>query len=223
MTSDPGSAATTNSVVIVDDHPLFRRGLADLLGDDDVTVLAEAGTVEDGLAAVEAHNPDVVIMDLHLPDGSGVTAIRHLTSAQPDVRVLVLSMDSTDAAVIAALRAGASGYLLKETAAESIGDTVAAMIRGELVIDARLAPRIVGLLTSERTVSSLDGLTTREMEVLELVARGLSNQEVGRKLFLAEKTVRNNITVLLSKTDLATRPALIAFARDRGLGSADLN
>lgn len=210
---------TAHSVVIVDDHPLFRRGLADLLDDDGVAVLAQASTVAEGVEAVATHQPDVVIMDLHLPDGSGVSATRHVVATYPDVRVLVLSMDSTEAAVVAALRAGARGYLLKETAAESIGATVAAMTRGELVIDGRLAPRMVGLLTSERPVTSLDGLTARECEVLDLVARGWSNHEIGRRLFLAEKTVRNNVSALLSKTDNPNRPALIAFARDRGLGT----
>jgi DNA-binding NarL/FixJ family response regulator len=213
------------TVIIVDDHPVFRRGLASLLAEEDIDVLAQAGTVAGALAAVAEHQPDVAIVDLHLPDGSGVAATRQIIARHPGVRVLVLTMDSADASTLAALRAGARGYLLKETAAESIGQTVQALARGELVLDSQLASRLAGLLSQPAAAPELAaaapelaGLTPRELEIMALVARGLSNAEIGRKLFLAEKTVRNNVTALLAKTSLPSRPALIAFARDRGIG-----
>jgi DNA-binding NarL/FixJ family response regulator len=207
------------SVVVVDDHPVFRRGLAALLAEDGIRVLAQAGTVAEALGAVAEHLPDVVILDLHLPDGSGVQATRQILADHPSVRVLILTMDSADAATLAALRAGARGYLLKETAAESIGTTVHALVRGELVLDGRLAGRLAGMLgRAESSSPELDALTARELEVLALVAQGMGNAEIGRSLFLAEKTVRNNVTAVLAKTGLPTRAALVAFARDQGLG-----
>lgn len=209
------------SVVIVDDHPVFRHGLAALLAEDGIDVLAQGGTVAEAMTAVATHQPDVVILDLHLPDGSGVQATRQLLADNPGTRILILTMDSADAATVAALRAGARGYLLKETAAESIGSTVTALMRGELVLDSRLADRIGSLLArAEVAGPELAGVTTRELGVLALVAEGLSNDQIGRRLFLAEKTVRNNVTTLLAKTGQPSRAALIVFARDRGLGGA---
>jgi DNA-binding NarL/FixJ family response regulator len=210
------------SVVVVDDHPVFRHGLATLLAEDGIDVRAQAGTVAAALAAVGEHRPDVVILDLHLPDGSGVEATRRICAQFPDTRVLVLTMDSADATTLAALRAGARGYLLKETAAESIGDTVAALVRGELVLDAALAGRLSGMLAQPvASAPDMAALSARELEVLGLVAQGLGNVDIGRRLFLAEKTVRNNVTALLAKTGAPTRSALVAFARDHGLGGPD--
>lgn len=216
--SETESGRPRPSVIVVDDHPVFRHGLVALLAEDGIDVLAQAGTMAEALAAVEAHRPDVVIMDLHLPDGSGVEATRQIIAAYPTTRLLVLTMDGTDAATLAALRAGARGYLLKETAAESIASTVFALVRGEVVLDGHLAGRLPGILS--RSTQSADGFTPREVEILALVGQGLSNAEIGRKLFLAEKTIRNNVTGLLAKTGRTTRPALIAFAHDYG-GSND--
>jgi DNA-binding NarL/FixJ family response regulator len=207
------------SVVLVDDHPVFRHGLAMLLAEDHIDVVASIGTAEDALAALADCRPDVVVMDLHLPGMSGVQAIRQVLAGQPDVRILVLTMDSADAAALAALRAGARGYLLKEAAAESIGGAISALMRGELVLDAHVADRLPSLLAQRQATESpgLDSLSSRELEVLTLVAQGLANAEIGSRLFLAEKTVRNNVTSILAKTGMASRPALIALARDRGV------
>ena len=204
------------TVVLVDDHPVFRRGLASLLAEDGIEVLASVGTLREALDAVAERAPDVVVMDLHLPDGSGVQATRQVVAEHPGVRVLVLSMDSADAAVLAALRAGARGYLLKESAADSIGRTVEAVVRGELVLDGGLAARMPGILAVAASAPpELDGLTPREFEILALVGQGLTNAEIGRRLFLAEKTVRNNVTALLSKTGSVNRPALMAYGREK--------
>jgi DNA-binding NarL/FixJ family response regulator len=216
------------TVVLVDDHPVFRHGLAALLAEDGIDVVAQAGTAADAISAVATHRPDVVVMDLHLPDLSGVQATRKILAAQPDVRILVLTMDSADAAALAALRAGARGYLLKEAAAESIGGAIAALVRGELVLDAHVADRLPSLLARREATNrpadgaapnslDIDGLSSRELEILTLVAQGLGNAEIGGRLYLAEKTVRNNVTSILAKTESATRAALIARARDLGL------
>jgi DNA-binding NarL/FixJ family response regulator len=212
--SDANRLDRRPTVIVVDDHPVFRHGLVALLAEDGIDVLAQAGTVADALAAVVAHQPDVVIMDLHLPDGSGVEATRHITAAHPSIRLLVLTMDGTDGATLAALRAGARGYLLKETAADSIANTVFALVRGEMVLDSHLAARLPAILNRPSPLPGVDGLTLRELEILALVGQGLGNAEIGRKLFLAEKTIRNNISGLLAKTGLSSRPALIAFAHD---------
>ncbi|PPK94639.1 DNA-binding NarL/FixJ family response regulator [Kineococcus xinjiangensis] len=212
-------------VVLVEDHPVYRQGLALLLAEDDITVVAEAGTAAEGLAAVAEHLPDVVVMDVHLPDRSGVQVTRHLSTHHAGVGVLVLTMDSSDDTALAALRAGARGYLLKEAAAETIGRAVAAVARGELLVAAPVAARMAGLLTRSSpgpagTVLPA-GLTVRELEVLDLVSRGLGNCEIARRLFLAEKTVRNNVTALLSKTGVGSRAALVALAHEHRLAGAE--
>lgn len=208
----------TIRVVLVDDHPVYRQGLAMLLDEDDIEVVAQAGAGEDGVRAVAEHHPDVVVMDLHLPDISGVQATRRIVAEHPGVHVLVLTMDSGNAATASALRAGARGYLLKEAAALTISRAVTTVARGELLVDASVAARLPGLLGADRAPDPvLAGLSPREVEILRLVARGLSNVEVGRALFLAEKTVRNNVTTLLAKTGAVSRPALIALARDAGV------
>jgi DNA-binding NarL/FixJ family response regulator len=205
-------------VVLVDDHPVYRQGLAMLLAEDEIEVVGEGGTATEGLAAVAEHQPDVVVMDLHLPDLSGVEATRRILAAYPTMGVLVLTMDSGIAATANALRAGARGYLLKEAAALDVSRAVAAVARGELLVDAALAARLPSLLgAGSAPVPQLDGLSPREWEILRLVARGRSNAEVGRALFLAEKTVRNNVTTLLAKTGAPSRAALIALARDAGV------
>ncbi len=209
-------------VVVIDDHPVYRQGLTLLLDEEGIDVVGEAGTAETGVKLVGSLRPDVIVMDLHLPDLSGVEATRRIVAADPDARVLVLTMDNDDASTLAALRAGARGYLLKEAAADAIGRAVATVAAGELLVDAKLASRLTGLLSSgASSAPGLDGLSRRELEVLQLVAEGRSNTEIGRRLFLAEKTVRNNLTTLLSKTGAATRPELIALARDAGIAGSD--
>ena len=215
----------TTRLLVVDDHPAYRRGLGLMLADAaDITVVGEADTGEKALEQAAALTPDVILMDLRMPGLDGIEATRRLTRSGSAAAVVVLTMDSADASTLAALRAGARGYLLKETAAESIGQTVRALARGELVLDSQLASRLSGLLSRSgggtgpaAATPELDALTPRELEIMALVARGLSNADIGRQLFLAEKTVRNNITTLLAKTSLPSRPALIAFARDRGI------
>lgn len=211
------------TVVLTDDHPVYRHGLAMLLAEIGVEVLAQAASARECLAAVEAGPPDVVVLDLHLPDRSGIEVARELARSHPSVGVLVLTMDASDASALAALRAGVRGYLLKESAADSIGRAVTAVADGELHLDARLAGRVAGLLAATggaAAPAALAGLSARELEVLTWVARGQGNVEIGRHLFLAEKTVRNHVTALLAKTGATCRASLVALARDAGLGDA---
>lgn len=203
---------TGPTVVLVDDHPVFRHGLDALLREDGVKVLGAAGTAAEGLTLVQQHRPDVAVLDLHLPDSSGIELTRRVLAVAPETRVLVLTMDSADATVVAALRAGARGYLRKETAAEAIGAAIRTVLHGELVLDAGLAARLPALLSPPGTGDDgpLTQLTPREREIATLIADGRSNAEVGRRLFLAEKTVRNNVTAILAKTGATDRAALRA-------------
>lgn len=203
MTGEP-------TVVLIDDHPVFRHGLAALLAEDGARVVGSAGSAAEGLALVQRHRPDVVVMDLHLPDRSGVEATRQVLLAAPETRVLVLTMDSADATVVAALRAGARGYLLKEAAAETIGAAIRTVLHGDLVLDAQIAARLPALLTPPAGASDgpIPGLSPREVRIVELIAAGCSNAEIGRRLFLAEKTVRNNVTAILAKTGATDRAGL---------------
>ncbi len=149
-------------------------------------------------------------MDLHLPDASGIEATRRILAAAPDTRVLALTMDRSESTVLAALRAGARGYLLKDAAAESIGGAIATLLRGELVLDTHFAGRLATLLTPPVSPDpGLEQLTRRELDILALIADGHSNAEIGRRLFLAEKTVRNTITSILAKTGSTSRADLI--------------
>lgn len=194
---------------MVDDHPVFRAGLVALLAEEAMTVVSSVGTSAAAVEAVRRLRPDIVVLDLHLPDGTGIDAARAMLGAVPEVRILVLTMDGSDAAVLAALRAGAQGYLLKEAAAEGVGAALRTLLNGDLVIDARLAARLPALLTAPPPSNdALAALSPREREIAALVATGCSNAEIGRRLFLAEKTVRNNLTAILAKLGVSSRGQL---------------
>ena len=207
---------TAATVLLVDDHPLFRRGLADLLVEEGAMVIAEAGTASQALEQAALHRPDIIVMDLHLPDQSGIEAIRRARKIAPESRILVLTMDSSAGSVVAALRAGARGYLLKEAAAESIGAAMRTLLRDELVLDARFAKQLPALLAedSDGPAPALATLSPRELEIARLVAAGHGNADIGRRLFLAEKTVRNNVTAILAKTGAESRAQLQAIVGD---------
>ena len=210
-------------VVVADDHPVFREGLVTVLGDlPEVTVVAQVASGEEAVRAVEELSPDVVVMDLRMPGEGGVAATARLTAAWPVVAVLVLTMSEDDDSLFAALRAGARGYLLKEATTQQIGQALQAVARGEAVFGARIADRVLTSFTAVRTSSAgalpFPQLTDREREVLDLVARGLPNPSIARRLFLSEKTVRNNVSACLSKLQVASRAQAVAVAKDAGLG-----
>ena len=208
-------------VVVVDDHPVFREGLVTVLVDRGLEVVAEASSGEQALGAVAAHAPDVVLMDLAMPGIGGVEATRRITAEHPATAVLVVTMNRDDESVFAALRAGARGYLVKESAADDIARAVESVARGEAVLGATVSTQVlaaaVGAARSPEQV--FPQLTAREREVLELLARGYDNPRIGRHLGLSEKTVRNNVSTVLAKLPAATRAEAVALARDAGLGS----
>ncbi|NUR90977.1 MAG: response regulator transcription factor [Nonomuraea sp.] len=207
-------------LLIVDDHRGFRSGLRALLASaPGIEVLDEAGSGEQALALLPGVQPDVVLMDLTMPGMGGIEATRRITAASPHVRVLVLSMSEDDDSVLAALRAGARGYVLKGARRGEILRSVRAVAEGEAIFGAAIANRLAGLVAAGQTPAgpAFPELTEREREILALVARHLTNPEIATRLSLSEKTVRNNVSVILTKLGVADRAQAIMRARAAGL------
>jgi DNA-binding NarL/FixJ family response regulator len=207
-------------VLVADDHPMFRAGMVMLLETDPRTELVgEAGT---GTAAVDralALRPDVVVMDLHLPDLDGVTATRRILEQAPEIGVLILTMSDEDDAVAAALQSGARGYLLKEAGPAEILAAILSVGEGTSVFGPGIARRLVTLLARPASPDpAFPELTAREREVLELISRGLANTAIARQLVISPKTVRNHISSIFAKLQVEARGEAIALARDAGLG-----
>lgn len=211
-------------VLLVDDHPVFRAGMRTVLEDlGDVVVVAEAADGEAALAAAAEHGPDVVLMDLRMPGMSGLEATARMAAAHPEIAVLVLTMDSDDDSVFAALRAGARGYLLKEAQGEDVRRALLGVAAGEAVFGPGVARRVTAFFATAgapgRAVP-FPQLTEREREVLELIAAGLDNAAIARRLVLSPKTVRNRVSDVLTKLAVGSRAEAVARARDAGLGDA---
>lgn len=212
-------------LIVADDHPVFRAGLQTIL--DEAAGLEVVAAVSDGeaaIAAVAAGRPDVVLMDLRMPGVGGVEATARICAAQPHVAVLVLTMSDDDDSVFAALRAGARGYLLKEASTDDITRAVRSVGRGEAVFGPRIADRVVAFFTSaarHRGPAPFPRLTGREQEILDLLARGCDNTAIARRLVLSEKTVRNHVSAVLTKLQVASRAEAVALARDAGLGTGE--
>jgi DNA-binding NarL/FixJ family response regulator len=212
--------STPVRVLIADDHPLFRDGLAALLNAGRDTELA--GAAASGQEAVEMAGllqPDVVMMDLRMPGLNGIEATRRIVADGPRVAVVILTMVDDDDSVFAALRAGARGYLLKGADHDEIRRAVQAAAAGETIFGAGLTARVLAFFTREApAVPLFPQLTDRERDVLELVAQGRSNTAIAARLHLSEKTIRNNLSNILAKLQVADRAQAIVQARDAGLG-----
>ena len=208
--------------VVADHHPIFRQGLRVLLEDLGVEVVAEAEDGEEAVAAVQRERPDVVLMDLQMPRLSGVEATRRLIEQDPDVRVLVLTMVADDDTVFAAVQAGALGYVLKGAGQEEIGRALTAVSEGQAVYGAPIARRMRAFFTAGAGVVAkpFPELSDREREVLDLLAAGLPNATIARRLFLSEKTVRNYITAIFAKLGVRDRAEAMVRAREAGLGQS---
>jgi DNA-binding NarL/FixJ family response regulator len=207
-------------LVVVDDHPVFRMGMVALLASlDGFEVVGEADDLRGSIDTVVELRPDVVLMDLNLGEESGVVATREIVARCPDVGVLVVTMLDDDDNVLAALRAGARGYVLKGAGPTEIERAVRAVAAGELLLSPGVAARALPHLAGTRARAQVfPQLTDRERDVLELVAQGLDNLTIARRLGLSDKTVRNNLSNVLNKLGVADRGAAIARARDAGLG-----
>jgi DNA-binding NarL/FixJ family response regulator len=209
-------------VLIADDHPVVRSGLSAVLTSlDGFEVVAVASNGREAVRETVIHQPDVVLMDLQMPEVDGFTAIRALARAAPSVAVCVLTMFDDDDSLFAAMRAGARGYLLKGAEQEDIARAVRSIAAGEVVFGPGVAQRVLGQLTSPVPMAStgtFPSLTTREREVLDLLAAGEPTATIASRLNLATKTVSNHISNILTKLQLSDRTQAAVVARDAGLG-----
>lgn len=209
-------------VILADDHPVFRDGLSGTLGaEPDLEVVGVCADGTEAVATATEAQPDVVVMDLNMPRLSGIEATRSIVATSPHIAVLVLTMVEDDDSVFAAVRAGARGYLLKGSSPEDIVRAVRSVARGEAVFGPGVAERMLGYFAqagSRPRSSVLPELTDREREILELIAGGVRNADIARRLFISPKTVRNHISNIFSKLQVADRADAIARARAAGLG-----
>jgi DNA-binding NarL/FixJ family response regulator len=204
-------------VLVVDDHALFRHGLVSVLhAATDVEVVGEA---RDGMEAIEqaaALEPDVVLMDVRMPSVNGIEAARRIRVAQPTVRVLMLTESEDDEDLFAAVRAGATGYLLKEVAIDEIADAIRSVASGQALVSPSMTTKLLSEFNamSRRLVEEHDGrrLTDRELEVLRLIARGMSNKDIGAELVISENTVRNHVRNILEKLQVRSRVEAAMYA-----------
>jgi DNA-binding NarL/FixJ family response regulator len=197
---------------------------AAVAGEHDLEIVGEAHDVASALEQVRAHAPDVVLMDLNLPDGSGIDATRQVLATSPGTRVLIMTMSEEDDAIVAAMRAGARGYVVKGAGRTELLQAIQAVAAGGAVFSASVADRLGGFFTGVAATPAREAfpqLSEREREVLELVARGYDNRRIARELFLSDKTVRNHVSSMLTKLDAADRADAIQRARRAGLGAAD--
>lgn len=205
-------------LLLVDDHPFYREGIRALLADHpEVEVAAEAATGEEAIAAVAAHSPDVVVMDLAMPGMNGLEATRRLTTADPALPVLVLTMHD-DESVVAALRAGARGYLLKDAGIDELVRAVTAVHAGQAILSPSAARRLVDHAATTPAAAAFPELTGREQDVLALLADDLDTATIARRLGLTEKTVYNYVASLLAKLRVRDRTEAARRARAAGLG-----
>jgi DNA-binding NarL/FixJ family response regulator len=214
----------TVRVLIADDHPVFRFGLRALLSaEPGIAVVGEATTGEEAIEQVEQQHPDVTLMDIDMPGISGIEATRRITQADPQAGILVLTMFEDDDSVFAAMRAGARGYLLKGTAADDTIRAIRAVGSGEAIFSPSVALRLMQYFSAppvSAAPQAFPELTEREREVLELIAQGYTNTAIAERLVLSAKTVRNHVSNIFGKLQVAGRAEAIIRARDAGLGTA---
>ena len=202
MTPLPGRVR----VFLMDDHEVVRRGLKDLLeAEGEFEVVGEAGTAAQALARVPALNPQVAVLDVRLPDGDGITVCRELRSWLPELACLMLTSFSDDEALFDSIMAGASGYLLKQVGGTDLVGAVRTVAAGGSLIDPKLTAAVMGRLRSGGPKDPLAALTAQERRILDLIGEGLTNRQIGERLFLAEKTVKNYVSSLLAKLGIERR------------------
>jgi DNA-binding NarL/FixJ family response regulator len=201
-------------ILLVDDHPVVRLGLRGMLdAEPDLTVVGEESSGVGGVSAALSLRPDIVLMDLRMPGGDGVSATEEILAQAPGVRVMVLTTYESDRDILRAIEAGASGYLLKDASPTELADAVRAAARGETV----LAPSVASTLVRQVRKPAPPALSAREAEVLRLVARGLTNADIGKRLFISEATVKTHLLRIFNKLDVADRTAAVTTAMQHGL------
>lgn len=221
--------ANKKSILIIDDHPLFREGLKAIIGRDaHFEVVGEAGTAREGLRMAKKLEPDLVLVDISLPDKSGIQLTREIRTLLADTRVLIVSMHSKIDYIAEAFQAGATGYVVKESASERLIKGLEYASRGEYFLDSSVSQQVVKRLMASPakdkkiTDAAYGNLTPREQEVMRLLAEGLSRNEIGEKLFISPKTVENHRTNIMNKLELHSTIELIRYAAKLGLIDVDL-
>ena len=206
-------------VLLVDDQTLFRAGLSRLLDEDPrVEVIGQAVDGNDAVKQAEKLKPDVILMDLKMPNLDGVEATRQIVAANPAARVLILTTFETDNHVVQALKAGASGYVLKDSQVDAIVSSIVAVVSGEQVMASAVANRVLEMLTGASTPKEFyDGLTVREVEILRLLATGMANKQIAYRLTISEKTVRNHVSNMYEKLGVYDRSQAVLYAVRKGL------
>jgi len=212
-------------VLLIDDSPIIRLGLRSALEDyADITIVAEAGSAAEGLAAVGKHKPDVVLLDLNLPDKSGLQACRELLKLRPQTKVLVLTSSSNERNVQEALSAGAQGYLLKENDGAALASALRTVAGGQPVLDPSMASQVLNLVKHRGEMSAagkLSQLSPQERRVVAYLADGLTNKEIGDRLGLTEKTVKNYLATIFSKLNIARRTQAVALFVEASKSNTD--
>ena len=201
------------TVFLLDDHEVVRRGLRDLLAEEpDIDVVGEAGTVASALARMPALRPKVALLDVRLPDGDGVSVCREIHSSLPGTACLMLTSYGDDQALFGAIMAGAAGYVLKQTAGSDLVSAVRTVASGGSMLDAGMVQRVIGSLREQPAADPLSVLSDQEKKVLELIGEGLTNRQIAERMFLAEKTIKNYVSSLLTKLGMQRRTQAAAFS-----------
>jgi two-component system response regulator DevR len=200
-------------VFLLDDHEIVRRGVAELLNaESDMEVVGEAGTVAEAIRRIPAVQPDVAILDGRLPDGSGIEVCREIRAEHPDIRCLILTSYDDDEAIFAAVLAGASGYVLKQIRAAHLLDAIRQVAAGRSLLDPEVTEALLRRIRGgTKEDPRIESLNDQERRILDLITEGLTNREIGERLFLAEKTVKNNVSVLLAKLGMQRRTQVAAL------------
>ena len=203
----------TTRVFLLDDHEVVRRGLRELLeAEEDMEVVGEAGTAEEALGRIPATSPNVAILDMRLPDGDGIDVCREVRSRHPEIACIILTSFSDDEAVYAAILAGAAGYLLKQVRGTDLVDGVRRVAKGDSLLDPSVTTRVLERLRHKDDDDPLAALTEQERKILELIADGLTNRQIGERMFLAEKTVKNYVSNMFVKMGMSRRTEAAAYA-----------
>ena len=204
-------------VFLLDDHEVVRRGLHDLLeSEGDIEIVGESGSVKEAIARIPALRPDVAVLDGRLPDGSGIDVCREVRSIDPTIKALILTSYDDDEALFAAILAGAAGYVLKQIAGTDLIDGVRRVAAGQSLLDPTLTARVLDRVRKGPAEhEELAALTEQERKILALIAEGLTNRQIGERMFLAEKTVKNYVSSLLSKLGLQRRTQAAVLATER--------
>ncbi len=206
--------AMTIRVFLLDDHEVVRRGIADLLAlESDMEVVGEAGSAVDALHRIPASRPDVAVLDVRLPDGTGIEVCRDARSLLPELKCLMLTSYADDEALFDAIMAGASGYVLKDIKGNDLVEAVRAVAAGRSLLDPRATQRVLERLRNgARTESKIDQLNDQERRILVLIGEGMTNRQIGENMHLAEKTVKNYVSSLLAKLGMERRTQVAAYA-----------